>query len=213
METQKTKTSRHKRNERERKKEAFSLPPPPSPSHRRENELECYWSPIIRPHQLMPVAFVMRLINKVNLIWLWIKCIMAISPSSCDLFFILILEFCALFFERFIMAQETREKNKVWLLPRPEVKSIFCFTAWRKTHRTDRIHSISYNKLFLSFLLYWAVVREVSIKLYLSYEFFSYDRYNDMETKLKFDVSRTCHSVPGKLKWMCWLAYMKRFHG
>ena len=45
----------------------------------------------------------------------------------------------------------------------------------KKIHRTDRIHSISYNKLYklyLSFLLYRAVVREVSIKLYLSYEFF-----------------------------------------
>lgn len=84
METQKTKTSRHNQNERERereKKEALS--PHPSHSHRRENELECYWSPIIRPHQLMPMAFVMRLINKVKLIWLWIKCIMAISPFSC----------------------------------------------------------------------------------------------------------------------------------
>ena len=58
----------------------------------------------------------------------------------------------------------------------------------KKIHRTDRIHSISYNKFYLSFLLYWAFVREVSIKLYLSYEFFSYDwhdRYNDMETRLK----------------------------
>ena len=60
----------------------------------------------------------------------------------------------------------------------------------KKIHRTDRIHSISYKTLYLS-LLYWAVVREVSIKLYLSYEFFSYDRhdrydrYNDMETRLK----------------------------
>ena len=54
----------------------------------------------------------------------------------------------------------------------------------KKIHRTDRIHSISYNKFYLSFLLYWAFVREVSIKLYLSYEFFSYDRYNDMETRL-----------------------------
>ena len=42
----------------------------------------------------------------------------------------------------------------------------------KKIHRTDRIHSILYNKLYLSFLLYWAFVREVSIKLYLSYEFF-----------------------------------------
>ena len=61
----------------------------------------------------------------------------------------------------------------------------------KKIHRTNRIDSISYNKLYLSFLLYWAFVREVSIKLYLSYEFFSYDwhdrydRYNDMETRLK----------------------------
>ena len=60
----------------------------------------------------------------------------------------------------------------------------------KKIHRTDRIHSISYKKLYMSFLLYWAFVREVSIKLYLSYEFFSYDshdrydRYNDMETRL-----------------------------
>ena len=37
---------------------------------------------------------------------------------------------------------------------------------------------------YLSFLLYWAFVREVSKKLYLSYEFFSYDRYSDMETRL-----------------------------
>ena len=68
----------------------------------------------------------------------------------------------------------------------------------KKIHRTGRIHSISYNTLCLSFLLYWAVVREVSIKLYLFYEFFSYDRhdrydrydrYNDMETRLyKFSV-------------------------
>ena len=35
----------------------------------------------------------------------------------------------------------------------------------KKIHRTDRIHSISYKKLYLSFLLYWAFVREVSIKL------------------------------------------------
>ena len=28
-------------------------------------------------------------------------------------------------------------------------------------------------------------MREVSITLYLSYEFFSYDRYDDMETRLK----------------------------
>ena len=42
----------------------------------------------------------------------------------------------------------------------------------KKIHRTDRIHSISYQKVYLSFLLYWAVVREVSIKLYLSYDFF-----------------------------------------
>ena len=64
-----------------------------------------------------------------------------------------------------------------------------CLSSEKKIHRTDRIHSISYNKLYLSFLLYWAFVREVSIKLYLSYEFFSYDRYdryNDMETRLKF---------------------------
>ena len=39
----------------------------------------------------------------------------------------------------------------------------------KKIHRTDRIHSISYNKLYPSFLLYWAFVREISIKLYLSY--------------------------------------------
>ena len=43
----------------------------------------------------------------------------------------------------------------------------------KKIHRADRIHSISYKKLYMSFLLYWAFVREVSIKLYLSYEFFS----------------------------------------
>ena len=66
---------------------------------------------------------------------------------------------------------------------------VFFFKAWfpyrcicrvcrtKKIHRTDRIHSILYNKLYLSFLLYWAFVREVSIKLYLSYEFFSYDRH------------------------------------
>ena len=56
----------------------------------------------------------------------------------------------------------------------------------KKILRTDRIHSILYNKLYTSFLLYWAFVREVSIKLYLSYEFFSYDRYNDMETRLQW---------------------------
>ena len=41
--------------------------------------------------------------------------------------------------------------------------------------------------MYLLFLLYWAFVREVSIKFYLSYEFFLYDRhdrYNDMETRL-----------------------------
>ena len=62
----------------------------------------------------------------------------------------------------------------------------------KKIHRTDRIHSILYSKLYLSFLLHWAFVREISIKLYLSYEFFSYnrhDRYNDMETRLKGLVS------------------------
>ena len=36
--------------------------------------------------------------------------------------------------------------------------------SYKKNYRTDRIHSISYNTLYLSFLLYWAVVREVSIK-------------------------------------------------
>ena len=62
----------------------------------------------------------------------------------------------------------------------------------KKIHRTGRIHSISYNRLYLSFLLYWAFVRGVSIKLYLSYEFFShdwhdrYDRYNEMETRLQY---------------------------
>ena len=77
----------------------------------------------------------------------------------------------------------------------------------KKIHRTDRIHSIGYKKLYLSFLLYWAFVREVSIKFYLSYEFFSYDghdrydRYNDMETRLKVlchlfaTKSRSCDPV------------------
>ena len=66
----------------------------------------------------------------------------------------------------------------------------------KEIHRTDRIHSISYNKMYLSFLFYWAFVREVSIKLYLSYEFFSYDRhdrydrYNDMETRLNVKAIR-----------------------
>ena len=53
--------------------------------------------------------------------------------------------------------------------------SYLSYLSYEKIHRADRIHSISYNKLYLSFLLYWAFVREVSIKLYLSYEFFSYD--------------------------------------
>ena len=59
----------------------------------------------------------------------------------------------------------------------------------------------SYNTLYLSFLLYRAVVREVSIKLYLSYDFFSYDRhdrydrYNDMETRLKLALTTI------SLKW------------
>ena len=72
----------------------------------------------------------------------------------------------------------------------------------KKIHRTDRIHSISYSKLYLSFLLYWAFVREVSIKLYLSYEFFSYDRrdgydrYNDMETRL--NASQLPGDCPGE---------------
>ena len=39
-----------------------------------------------------------------------------------------------------------------------------------------------------------AFVREVSLKLYLSYKFFSYDRYNDMETRLKI-VSACLASV------------------
>ena len=85
----------------------------------------------------------------------------------------------------------------------------------KKIHRTDRIHSISYKKLYLSFLLYWAFVREVSIKLYLSYEFFSYDRYNNMETRLKRNSCkpRTCICQIGTLlhcflqnndvKWPC----------
>ena len=53
--------------------------------------------------------------------------------------------------------------------------------------------------MILSFLLHRAFVREVSIKLYLSYEFFSYDRhdrynrYNDMETRLKF-ITAICSS-------------------
>ena len=48
------------------------------------------------------------------------------------------------------------------------------------------------------FFLYWAFVREVSIKLYLSYEFFSYDRYNrynDMETMPGFSL-RTSQKQP-----------------
>ena len=67
----------------------------------------------------------------------------------------------------------------------------------RKKFIGHRIHSISYNKLYLSFLLYRAFVREVSIKLYLSYEFFSYDRhdrydrYNDMETRLNHTRDKT----------------------
>ena len=77
----------------------------------------------------------------------------------------------------------------------------------KKNHRTDRIHSISYKKLYVSFLLYRAFVREVSIKLYLSYEFFSYDRhdrhdrydrYNDMETRLK--LTRKSHQKMDFLK-------------
>ena len=58
----------------------------------------------------------------------------------------------------------------------------------KKIHRTDRIHSISYNKL------------------YLSYEFFSYDghdrddRYNDMETRLKGELK-----VRSKLFFCGWL--------
>ena len=78
----------------------------------------------------------------------------------------------------------------------------------KKIHRTDKIHSFSYNKLYLSFLLYWAFVREVSIKLYLSYEFFSYDRYdryNDMETRLKANwknaKSKLDTSYPSPLVW------------
>ena len=69
----------------------------------------------------------------------------------------------------------------------------------KKIHRTDRIHSISYKKLHLSFLLYWAFVREVSIKLYLSYEFFSYDRhdrYDDMETRLKGNLRNMLTPYP-----------------
>ena len=73
----------------------------------------------------------------------------------------------------------------------------------KKIHRTDIIHSISYSKLYLSFLLYWAFVREISMKLYLSYEFFSYDRhdrydrYNDMETRLKrfCELSRKLNEI------------------
>ena len=52
------------------------------------------------------------------------------------------------------------------------------------------------TSVYMSFLLYSAFVREVSIKLYLSYEFFSYDRhdrYNDMETRLKgFVLEKKC---------------------
>ena len=65
----------------------------------------------------------------------------------------------------------------------------------------------------MSFLLYWAFVREVSIKLYLSYEFFSYDRhdrydrYNDMETRLYSSLVRPSlfgfHDTP----------YLLTFHG
>ena len=75
-----------------------------------------------------------------------------------------------------------------------------------------RIHSISYNTLYLSFLLYWAVVREVSIKLYLSYEFFSYDRhdrYNDMETRLNFLFSNQAHALNGAI--FLWLLDTRAF--
>ena len=71
----------------------------------------------------------------------------------------------------------------------------------KKIHRTDGIHSISYNKLYLPFLLYWAFVQEVSIKLYLSYEFFSYNRhnrYNDMETRLN-DEGGNCQIISNAL--------------
>ena len=80
-----------------------------------------------------------------------------------------------------------------------------------RLHRTDRIHSISYKKLYLWFLLYWAFVREVSIKLYLSYEFFSYDRhdiydrYNDMEikarTKKKITTLYLIHCCGWRRRW------------
>ena len=74
------------------------------------------------------------------------------------------------------------------------------------------MNSISYNAFYLSFLLYWAVVQEVSIELYLSYEFFSYDRhdrYNDMETRLKGSwVSRssrfTCPETDFNNGVECW---------
>ena len=63
-------------------------------------------------------------------------------------------------------------KTKAWF-PYRCICRIGRVCRTKKIHRTDRIHSISYKKLYLSFLLYWAFVREVSIKLYLSYDFFS----------------------------------------
>jgi len=76
--------------------------------------------------------------------------------------------------QRFCLPLDSLDSCKAWFPYR-----CICRVCHRKKiHRTDRIHSISYNKLYLSFLLHWAFVREVSLKLYLSYEFFSYDRYD-----------------------------------
>ena len=93
-----------------------------------------------------------------------------------------------------------------------------CICRTKKIHRTDRIHSISYKKLYLSFLLYWAFVREVSIKLYVLW-IFSYDRYNDIETRLKRGLLRipsSCNiiaSFHNPLCYLYWGSFVSFFFG
>ena len=108
-----------------------------------------------------------------------------------------ILAFSNLHFDIIVPKTKTKQKNEEshlfrvchYVLIAVDIKAWFPYRICRtkKIRRTDRIHSISYKKLYLLFLLYLAFVREVSINLHLSYEFFSYDRYdryNDMETRL-----------------------------
>ena len=76
----------------------------------------------------------------------------------CPLYRNLRISFCR--FSAFVQAWFKSPRTKAWF----PYRCICGVCRTKKIHRTDRIHSIPYNKLYLSFLLYWAFVREVSIK-------------------------------------------------